>query len=499
MLLPLKRFLFSAKNNQVQCPNTNVVCAGKRIYKLVIVCFLVLTVLNCKSAPETEAPPEEQIVKEVEKPVEEPKPEEPEAVVVEEKVVQPVTDQEVAAARNAIGRAEEVEADYYDPEVFAQAKKSFNNGLKIRDTDPDKAREYLSEAREKADLAYENSVGKAVEMFSRRLERSRKNLLSMDADKFLPGEYTEAVSGIDKAQALYDSGDLSGANDQAYESLKAMSDLTQRLDERLRWIGILKRDTNQYLTEAENLGADRRAPAEYERANQLYWQGIEDFQGYKLVESEENLGSARETALAAVKLSKGKAEQEKQQTDTLMLEVMREIEEAAGLTIVTDEGIVVEPEAWSGEEFIEEEESEKAKGDNSSQALPLDNSTVVLADITEENLLTQAKELWKRGVAERDSGNYQVAVEYFKEAQRLIAIYKTQAVDPDSPIYVVRLIPERRDCLWRIAEYEFVYGNPYLWPRIWRRNRKLIQHPDLILEFGPGCSLYYQPQVGLGI
>jgi nucleoid-associated protein YgaU len=463
----------------------------KSIFQLVIVCFLVLTVLNCKSAPETEAPPEEPIVKEVEKPVEETKPEEPEPVVVEEKVVQPVTDQEVAVARNAIARAEEVEADYYEPEVFAQAKKSFNNALKIRDTDPDKAREYLSEARKKADLAYENSVDKAVEMFSQRLERSRKKLLSMDADKFLPGEYGEAVAGINKAQALYDRGDLSGANDQAYESLKAMSDLAQRLDERLRWIGILKRDTNQYLTEAENLGADRRAPLEYERANQLYWQGIEDFQDYKLLESEENLGSAREAALTAVKLSRGKAEQEKEQTDTLMLEVMREIEEAAGLTIVTDEGTVVEPEAWTGEEFIEEEESEKDKGDNSSQALPLDNSTVVLADITEENLLTQAKELWKRGVAERNNGNYQVAVEYFKEAQRLIAIYKSLAVDPDSPLYVVRLIPERRDCLWRIAEYEFVYGNPYLWPRIWRRNRKLIQHPDLIY---PGWKLVIPPK-----
>ncbi|KKK80213.1 hypothetical protein LCGC14_2825740, partial [marine sediment metagenome] len=255
-------------------------------------------------------------LKEVEKPVEETKPEKPEPVVVEKKVVQPVTDQEVAVARNAIARAEEVEADYYDPEVFAQAKNSFNNALKIRDTDPDKAREYLSEAREKADLAYKNSVDKAVEMFSRRLERSRNNLLSMDADKFLPGEYGEAVAGINKAQALYDRGDLSGANEQSYESLKAMSDLAQRLDERLRWISILKRDTNQYLIEAENLGADRRAPAEYERANQLYWQGIEDFQGYKIVESEENLGSAREAALTAVKLSRGRAEQEKEQTDT---------------------------------------------------------------------------------------------------------------------------------------------------------------------------------------
>ena len=47
--------------------------------------------------------------------------------------------------------------------------------------------------------------------------------------------------------------------------------------------------------------------------------------------------------------------------------------------------------------------------------------------------------------------------------------------------YTVRLIPERRDCLWRIAEYKFIYNNPWKWPIIYKINKKAIGgNPDLI-------------------
>jgi len=46
--------------------------------------------------------------------------------------------------------------------------------------------------------------------------------------------------------------------------------------------------------------------------------------------------------------------------------------------------------------------------------------------------------------------------------------------------YTVRLIPERRDCLWRIAEYKFIYGDPWKWPIIYKANKDQIKDPDLI-------------------
>jgi len=58
-------------------------------------------------------------------------------------------------------------------------------------------------------------------------------------------------------------------------------------------------------------------------------------------------------------------------------------------------------------------------------------------------------------------------------------------------LYTVRLIPERRDSLWRISEYQSIFGDPLQWPRIWYRNRRLIQNPDLIF---PGWQLIIPPQ-----
>lgn len=49
--------------------------------------------------------------------------------------------------------------------------------------------------------------------------------------------------------------------------------------------------------------------------------------------------------------------------------------------------------------------------------------------------------------------------------------------------YTVRLIPERRDCLWRIAEYPFIYNNPLKWPVLYEANKKTFKdpsNPDLI-------------------
>ena len=279
-----------------------------------------------------------------------------------------------------------------------------------------------------------------------------------------------------------------------------MSNLLERLRERQRWIEILKRDINQYLKEAEELDAHMRAPLKFQRANGLYLEGIEAYQSYKLFESEELLGKAREEALALVQLAKTSGEQQKKQAEVLMRDVMKELEEASGLTVVTDDGTLITPEEWSGEEIIEQvEEGEpqsllgppEFRHPAERVLIPEGSVVVVLGDEVEENLLAQAKELWRQGVVEWNSGNYSLAEEYFNESKKLVEVYKAQAVNPDYPIYLVRLIPERRDCLWRIAEYDFIYANPYMWPKIWRRNRKLIQHPDLIY---PGWKLVIPPK-----
>jgi hypothetical protein len=58
------------------------------------------------------------------------------------------------------------------------------------------------------------------------------------------------------------------------------------------------------------------------------------------------------------------------------------------------------------------------------------------------------------------------------------------AVEPSWPeFYEVRLIPGRRDCFWRIAEYPFIYGDPWKWKLLYEENKALLndpKNPDLI-------------------
>ncbi len=40
---------------------------------------------------------------------------------------------------------------------------------------------------------------------------------------------------------------------------------------------------------------------------------------------------------------------------------------------------------------------------------------------------------------------------------------------------------EYGECLWVVAGYEEIYGDPVKWPRIWRANYKMIEDPDWVL------------------
>ena len=475
----------------------------KKILVLLMVVGVVAFLVNCKTTPEETVEP---VVEETpeETPEEAPEvveaPEEiPEEVPEEE--VAPITDGEIRQARNAIARAREADADYYDPTTLKQAEDALNAALLARKSDPTTARKHLARTIERANTAFDNSVAKAAQELAERAERLNKQLLAISADKFLPSEYNAAVAGVPETQKLFSDGKLVEAREQAYTTLADMSNLLERLRERQRWIDVLRRDINQYLKEAEELDAHVRAPLKFQRANGLYLEGIEAYQKYQLFESEELLGRAREEALALIQLAKSSSKEQKEKAQALMMDVMKDLEEASDLTVVTDDGTLIIPEDWSGEEFIEEtvEEGEPQSllnppnlRDPAARVLiPEGAFVVVLGDAVEENLLAQAKELWKQGVVEWNDGNYSLAEEYFNESRKLIEVYKVQAVNPDYPIYVVRLIPERRDCLWRIAEYNYIYSNPYMWPKIWRRNRKLIQHPDLIY---PGWKLVIPPK-----
>ena len=216
--------------------------------------------------------------------------------------------------------------------------------------------------------------------------------------------------------------------------------------------------------------------------NERYAQGREALeQRYALGDAELHFGAAREAgraALAGVAAGTGVAGV-REQVETLLRTVMNDLESASGLMVITDDERVVDPAPWQGARFLSGEGVAAA-------ALPARGETTV-EQVPQHELLQRAKELWLQAAARRNAGDYRGAVVHLEQAQRYHDEYVALAV---MTTYTVRLIPERRESLWRIAEYDHIYGNPRLWPRIWHRNRKLIQDPDLIF---PGWQLYIPP------
>lgn len=55
--------------------------------------------------------------------------------------------------------------------------------------------------------------------------------------------------------------------------------------------------------------------------------------------------------------------------------------------------------------------------------------------------------------------------------------------------YVVRLNPEDRDCLWKIAAYDFVYGDPWKWKQLYEANKESFPEPGNPSLIEPGMIL----------
>lgn len=111
------------------------------------------------------------------------------------------------------------------------------------------------------------------------------------------------------------------------------------------------------------------------------------------------------------------------------------------------------------------------------------------------------KEAYTRAVADArgaqvalDAKEYQKSLELSKSAFAALEgiavveapaqVVEPVAAGPSWPqTYEVRLIPGRRDCLWRIAEYPFIYNDPWKWKLLYKANASIFvdpENPDLI-------------------
>lgn len=82
-----------------------------------------------------------------------------------------------------------------------------------------------------------------------------------------------------------------------------------------------------------------------------------------------------------------------------------------------------------------------------------------------------------------DAKDYEKSIGLSKTALAALEnIAPVVAKAPSEPVlpqyYTVRLVISKRDCFWRIAEFPFVYNDPWKWRLLYNANKSLLENPD---------------------
>jgi nucleoid-associated protein YgaU len=129
------------------------------------------------------------------------------------------------------------------------------------------------------------------------------------------------------------------------------------------------------------------------------------------------------------------------------------------------------------------------------------------AQTAQDPHLAKAMDLRGQALSAFDSGNYDAATVLARQAKAELAlipgalpIAKVEAPVEAAPVeatpvetapveaapekpalpasYTVRLIPEDRDCLSKIAGYSFIYGDRAKWIELYKANKGTLKHPE---------------------
>jgi tetratricopeptide (TPR) repeat protein len=299
-------------------------------------------------------------------------------------------------------------------------------------------------------------------------------LREIKADLWVPVSFLEMVDAVRRAEDLYESDDYLKAYRLTMATADDMLALRDTLIGRLELLYGSRMEAERCLDAVQQLdtgdwNAERLQELRslYGHLNALYLNGLEAMQSYRMADAEEAFGAAIAVCRNLMTVAGEAYTEHMERAAALLRAVMKEMEAAAELTVLTDLGAVIRPQPWSGRPVLDALRAGGARRE------------AILDGIEREdaNDLHVAQGLWIDGVVAFDDRKYGQSIRLFEDARRYLERYRLHAV---LGIHTVQLIRERRENLWRIAGYDRWYSDPFLWPRIWRRNRDLITNPDLI-------------------
>jgi len=414
----------------------------------------------------------------------------------------PIPVQEMGSARYEINRAESVMAEKYAPEKLEAAKAAL---FEAHDFVGNKK---IKEAKEKAIESYElarEAFNISAPLLAKDTKTEAEEILALAerayAEEFAAVEYEAAISYLASGDEKFQAEDFYNSfldYEQAREeAIKARDKAEGHAEE----LGREVEAARDQLKEAIQYDAKNSSPDQVNTAEEELDKADEAISNMMLKNAYESLQIAKENIDQALDLAK------KNWATNKKIQASAAVEEAESQMVEFKRRL---DESSKKEEF---QSSEEAQNNYKS---------------TQEALLS-AQEFLSNAGDSLEAAQYNDSYSQSEEAIRLSNIVREQIplllvmlttgktvdmtsngtnVDPDNgttgdptgpgieedwKTYSVRLIPKRRDCLWRIAEYSFIYGNPYLWSRIYKANKHKIRNPDLIY---PGQVFDIPPKDG---
>ncbi len=426
---------------------------------------------------------------------------------------------EMALARYEISQALSVKADKYAPDELNEAKKKLLESHELVKTDKlEDSQKAAVDAFKKAREAYD----KALPLLAKdTIDGADKSIEAADeayARVLAENEFTKAGNTQVKANELFEQKKYYRSYETALEADAQAIEAKNIAISKKHLLAEAIAEVKSTLEDANKYNAPKYAPEKYASAEENVKTGETALDALLLKKGFAAVEVAKMEADEAYRLSlEGTSRSKAEEAKSLFAQA----EASEGAAIAKDElNAAREAMIISGSLLDEGKFKESISASNESMRL----SNLVLNSLSAsaekkiagaEALLLKAKESEGAAIAVKEltgaaaslalskkllsEKKYKDAIAAAEESERLSNIVlnarKGSAVvkdvkqggtevtkgdeDKDYIIYKVRYIPERRDCLWRIAEK--FYKEPLYWKKIYEVNTNLIKDPDLIL------------------
>lgn len=374
-----------------------------------------------------------------------------------------ITDEQFNEAAELIERAKQAKADVYASDLLNSSIDLLKKAKDQNDNSPKDAFANLDASRKASQEAYYQTYKKRALEEKKKAEDLMLNLEANGGKDAFKEHFNEGVAKFDEGDNFFNEENFVNSYNSFSEACDIFSNLKSKHDANRGSIETRIKQVQELIKKAEKLGGNDFAPDELALAKDYLSAGIEDYRANNIDSCINNIQKAEEQALLAINITeKALKEQKRLEALNKIKKAGKAVESATSKEVVDEQG-----KTTKGLEYKFE-----IKEDGKAVTSPAPSNQVSYQEVLLKavDYLEKAKDAYYRE-------DYDMAIRYAEIAEKIALSYSAGGIKTR---YTVRLIPEKRDCLWRIAEYDYIYNTPFLWPMIWKSNKQQILNPDLI-------------------